>query len=220
MEMVPNTTQQLCRTEFDKQYTKDMLRNLVKRATALTKRYERFTPRRSTDTAEDRIHAAVMKFLDGARTWDPTRVDLSGFLLGVIASDLSSELRRSTLAPQISLDDRKRKREDDYTGEVCDESGVESRVPVENGWPVPLTAESPDAAWSLAMDYLRRRAGTDALVLALLGAYEEGVYLKRDVMRLLKWSPNRYKRAYERLLALADEADESVREAIAYALAN
>jgi hypothetical protein len=55
-----------------------------------------------------------MKLFEGARTWDPARVDLAGFLLGVIASDLTSELRRSALAPQISFEDRRRSREDDY----------------------------------------------------------------------------------------------------------
>lgn len=209
----------LWRTEFDRQYTRGMLRDLVKRATALTKRYERFTPRKSTDTVEDRIHAAVMKLLDGARTWDPTRVDLCGFLLGVIASDLTSELRRSKLAPQISLDDQNCTREDDYTGEPCDESDVEQRASNENRW-VPIAPDSPDGAWPVAMTHLRERAGTDARVLALLGAYEKGVFLRRDVLALLKWTPRMYKDAYQRLVLLADTADDGVRESIAYALAN
>lgn len=215
-----NTTQELWRSEFDKQYTKDTLRDLVKRATALTKRYERYTPRRSTDTTEDRIHAAVMKLLDGDRIWDPSRVDLCGFLLGVIASDLTSELRRSKMAPQISIHDARGSREDDYTGERCDDSGTESRASVENGWPVPLAVESVDDAWSLAMSYLHRRTGTDAHLLALLGAWEEGVLQKRDVMKLLNWSASTYKRAYQRLLALAADADENVREAITRAFSN
>ena len=95
-------SQQLWGTEFDKQFTKDMLRDLHKRATALIKRYERYSPRKSTDTTDDRVDTALMKLFEGARIWDPARVDLCGFLLGVIASDLTSELRRSALAPQIS----------------------------------------------------------------------------------------------------------------------
>ncbi len=201
----PDRPERLWWTEFEKQYTKDMLRDLVRRATALTRRYERFTTQRSTDTAMDRIHAAVVKLYEGARIWDQARVDLCGFLLGVIASDLASEVRRSKMAPQISLDDRKRKREDDYSGEPCDESGAESRMSVEDGWPVPLTEEeaSPDAAWCLAVNDLRKRAGPDALVLALLGAYEEHAYVKRDVMKLLTWSATTYERAYRRLSAVA-----------------
>ncbi len=204
LAMAPDATQKAWRTEFEKQYTDDMRRELVRRAVSLTKRYERFTPRRSTDTAMDRIHAAVAKLYDGARMWDHTRVDLCGFLAGVIASDLAHELRRSKVAPQTSLDDRNRTREDDYTGAACDESGAESRVSMEDGWPVPVTDESPDA-WCLAIAHLRQRAGTDALVLALLGAYEEGAYLRCDVMKLLKWSESTYKRAYRRLIALTDE---------------
>jgi len=215
-----DTAQQLCRTEFDKQYTKDMLRDLVKRTIALVKRYERFTPRRSTDTAEDRIHAAVMKFLDGARTWDPSRVDLCGFLLGVIASDLTSEMRRSKMAPMISLHARSRPREDDYTGELCEESSADARSSNENGWPSPLAPESVDEAWSLAMTHLHERANGDADVLALLGSYEDGVTQKREVMKRLGWSAAKYKRVYQRLLQLADALDPSVREAIAYAFVN
>ena len=214
METATDAAQQLCRTEFDKQYTKDMLRELSKRTIALTKRYERHTPRRSTDTSQDRIHTAVMKFFDGSRTWDPSRVDLCGFLLGVIASDLSSEMRRSKMAPLVPIDDRDLPREDDYTGEPCGESGAS----LESGY--PLVSASVDEAWSVAMSYLRKRAGTDARALALLGAWEEGVYQKREVMMLLRWSAATYKDAYQRLVKLANDAEDSVREAIAGAFAN
>ncbi len=85
-----------------------------------------------------------MKFLDGARIWDPTRVDLCGFLLGVIASDLTGEMRRSKTAPMVSMYARGRPREDDYTGEACEELCAESRTPVENGWPTsaPLATKT------------------------------------------------------------------------------
>ena len=65
METKPTASQQLWGTEFDKQFTKDMLRDLHKRATALIKRYERYTPRKSTDTTEDRVDTALMKLMDG-----------------------------------------------------------------------------------------------------------------------------------------------------------
>jgi hypothetical protein len=220
MEMEITASQQLWGTEFDKQYTKEMLLDLTKRATALTRRYERYTTRKSTDTAEDRIHTAVMKLMDGARTWDPTRVDLRGFLLGVIASDLTSELRRAKLVPLISSDDRRRAREDDYSGEVCDESGIECRASVEDGMPMPLVPESIDAAWAIAMEHFYATAGDDKLVVGLLGAWEQDVFLKREVMAHLKWSSRTYEKAYGRLMALANAADPSVREAILHVLAN
>ncbi len=220
--MTFDTTQPLWRTAFDEQYTRDMLRDLVKQTTALTKRYERFTPRKSTDTAEDRLHTAVMKLFDGARTWDPARVDLSGFLLGVVASALTSELRRAKKAPHVSIEDRGPKREDDYTGEPSEDSRADSQASIENEWTVPIAPEMKEAVWSIAMTNLRKQAAAagDAGVLALLGAYEEGAFQKRDVIALLKWTSAKYKRAYERLLLLADEIDPTVREAISYALAN
>jgi hypothetical protein len=214
MEMeINNTSQELWRNEYDRQLSEEMLCDLVKRATALNRRY---APRWSTDTAQDRINAAIVKLLDGARIWDPSRVDLSGFLLGVITSDLTSERRRSKMVPQVSLDE-KCNREDDYTGETCDDAIAGS---TENGWPVPLAAESTDAAWTLAMDHLRKRAGNDDKVLALIGAWEEGVHQKRDVMKLLNWSASTYKRVYRRLLELAEALDDDVRESIAHALTN
>jgi hypothetical protein len=213
-------SQQLWGTEFDKQFTKDMLRDLHKRATALIKRYERYTPRKSTDTTEDRVDTALMKLMDGSRIWDPSRVDLCGFLLGVIASDMTSELRRSALAPQISFDDRKRTPEDDYTGEPCDESDIECRASIEDGLHAPLAPDSVDAAWAVAMKHLYVLADDDKLVIGLLGAYEHGAYLKRDVITFRKWTARTYKEAYKRLVALAQDADPTVREAILYAFAN
>jgi hypothetical protein len=220
METKPTTSQRLWGTEFDKQYTTDMLTDLHKRAAALIKRYERYTPRKSTDTAEDRVNTAVMKLFDGARIWDPARVDLCGFLLGVIASDLTSELRRSALAPQISFEDRKRTREDDYTGEPCDDLSIECRASIEDGMPVPCAPESFEEAWAVAMKHLYALADGDKLVVGLLDAYEDGAYQKRDVIRLRKWSSRTYKTAYARLVALADTADPAIREAILYLFTN
>lgn len=217
-----DTTQPLWRAEFDKQYTKEMLCLLIKRATALIKRFDRFKSRKNTDTAEDRIHTAIVKLHDGTRAWDPSRVDLSGFLYGVVSSDLETEVRRAKKVPQVAIEDQKRTREDDYTGESCEESGAESRAPMEDGWHVPLVPESRHEAWYVAIKNLRERAAAagDAQVLALLGAYEEGITQKRDVLVLLKWSSTTYKRVYQRLLNLADSTDPTVREAIVDALAN
>ena len=220
--MVPDTTQPLWRTEFDKHYTKDILSDLVKQTTALAKRYERFTPRKSTDTAEDRVHTAIMKLFSGSRTWDPARVDLNGFLLGVVASDLTGELRRAKAVPHVSLEDRRPNREDDYSGEPCEQSRAETRASFENGWSVPVAPEAKEEAWLIAMTNLRKQAASagDAHVLALLGAYDEGVLQKRDVIALLNWTAATYRRVYQRLLIMADEMDPTVREAISYALSN
>lgn len=210
-----NTTQALWRTEYEKQFTKDMLRDLVKRTIALVKRYGRVA-RESTDTADDRIHTAMTKLLAGSRIWDPARVDLPGFLLGIIASDLTSQLERAKKAPQASFEGPARTQEDDYTGEPCDETAGAHG----SNEDVPFMTASVDEAWSVAMTHLRARSQTDNGVLALLDAYEEGVYVKRDVIAHLKWTPRTYKRAYERLVMLADVCDPSVRESIIYALDN
>ena len=93
---------------------------------------------------------------------------------------------------------------------------------MEDGCQVPLAPESRHEAWYVAMKNLHERAAAvaDAQALALLGAYEEGVTHKREVLVLLKWSSTKYKRVYQRLLDLADTMDPTVREAIVHALAN
>ncbi len=223
MEMIPNTSQQLWRTEFDKQYTPEMIRALNKETRELIKEYRGYGLR-SSDAAEDRIYGALVKLFDGSRTWPIANVDLKGFLIGVIASDLSAELVRHKRAPMVSLDRQRSPREDDYTGEVMDNFSIaRASTAVEGDWKVPLVCESTDEAWEFALTHLREMASkkkTDADALALLDAFEDGVFTKRDVMARLGWTAYRYRVAYERLAALANAADPDVRDAIRDALIN
>lgn len=222
MQMTADTPQQLWRTEFDKQYTREQIRALNKHARELLKCYRR-KGLQATDTVEDRIYGALAKLFDGSRVWDPTNVDLHGFLIGVIASDLSAELGRQKRVPMVSFDRPSVLREDSYTGEVMDLSNAAASASIEEGWKVPVVCESTDEAWELALASLREMANKrkrDADVIKLLDAFEAGVITKREVMTHLKWKPYRYRVAYERLAALANEADPDVRDAISEALVN
>lgn len=210
------TTQPLWRTEYEKQFTKEMLTDLVKRVISTVKRYGRYA-RQSTDTPEDRINSAIAKLWAGSRIWDPKRVDLCGFLHGVVTSDLSRQVARLEKATFVSLDAPPACREDDYTGESCEDDGGRAAGANEDG---PLMCESVDEAWSIAMTHLRERAATDRGVLALLDAYDDGVYIKRDVIDHLNWTASTYKRAYARLVMLADACDPWLRESIFHALKN
>lgn len=221
MEMIADTSQQLWRTEFDKQYTPERIRALNKHTRELIKEYRGFGLR-SSDTAEDRIYTALVKLFDGSRIWEPNNVDLHGFLIGVVASDLSAELRRHKCAPMVSFDRSYSPREDDYTGEVIDSSGGAS-MSMEAGWKVQIVAESKDEAWEFALAHLRVEASKKkkyADVLALLDAFEDGVLMKHAVMTRLGWTAYRYRIAYERLVELANTTEPDVREAIREALAN
>jgi hypothetical protein len=219
-----DTTQQLWRTEFDKQYTKELLTMLHKQTTALVKRYQQRTPLRGSDLGTmDRINTAVLKLHEGSRVWDPERVDLGNFLLGVISSDLTTELRRAKRFPMVSLDDEPTTEpEDDYTGEPIMDTRAASLSNTESGQVLFALPEhqSLDGVWNIAMPHLREGAAKDRDVLALLAAYEEGVYHRRDVMRLLGWNGNKYQRVYRRLLHIASKADEQVRDLIAETFAN
>jgi len=81
MQMTADTPQQLWRTEFDKQYTREQIRALNKHARELLKEYRR-KGLLATDTVEDRINGALAKLFDGSRVWDPTNVDLHGVATG------------------------------------------------------------------------------------------------------------------------------------------
>jgi len=218
--IVQDTPQQLWRTAYDEQHSPELMHRLFRHVKGLIKFYRRYGLR-STDTVEDRIHDALTKLFAGSRTWDPSRVDLFGFLAGVVTSDLSTEVERSKLARMISFDRPTDRREDDYSGEVIEEASNAYAEKLINGsYPVPLACESTDAAWELALAHLREYAGTEVDVLALLDAYDDGVVEKRDVMKHLRWSAYKYRRAYERLVQLASDAHPDVREAIRAGLVN
>lgn len=224
MEMIPTTPQQLWRTEFDNQYTLEAIRALNKHAAELIKEYRGYGLR-STQTAEDRISDALVKLFAEDRIWQPENVDLHGFLIGVIASDLSAELTRHRLAPMVSFDRPHVPREDDYTGEVIEyASRAAESASVESGWAVPIVCESTDGAWEFALTILRDMAAKKkrryADVLKLLDAYDDGFLTKRAVMAHLGWKPYRYRVAVERLAELADNTDPDVRAAIRNALVN
>lgn len=223
MDRTPDTSQQLWRTEFDTQYTPEQIRALNKHARQLIREYSGYGLR-SSDTVEDRIYSALVKLFDGSRTWVPTNVDLHGFLIGVIASDLSAELRRHYSAPMVSLERPYSRREDDYTGEATDDfSKAYGSTLIEGGWKVPIVCESTDEAWEFALARLRGMAGKKKKyrdVLALLDAFEDGFLTKRAVMEHLGWAAYRYRSAYERLVELASTIDPDVRDAIRDTLSN
>ncbi|MCW5801777.1 MAG: hypothetical protein KIT31_05275 [Deltaproteobacteria bacterium] len=206
------------RIEFDRQCTRDLLQRLDRRIDALVKRYQRSTPRDGADRSTmDRIHTAVVKLLDGSRVWDPTRVDLEGFVLGTIASELAAEMRRAKRFPEVSIEPMAAP-EDDYTGEPV--SDKNRAAPAR---PEPYASaehESIDGAWRIAMPHLRERAANELDVLALLNAYDEGTYQRGDVMHRLTWDSARYQRTYRRLRSIATAADEGVRDLILRGLAS
>lgn len=218
--MIQDTSQQLWRTAYDEQHTPEMMHRLFRHVKGLIRYYRRYGLR-STDSVEDRIHDALTKLFAGSRTWDPARVDLFGFLAGVVTSDLSAEMERGTIARIVSLDRRVASREDDYTGHVVEEASTAyAEKLITSNCPVPIACESKDAAWELALAHLRERSSAEADVLKLLDTYDEGIVEKRDVMKHLRWTAYKYRRAYERLVKLANHADPDVREAIRAGLTN
>ena len=201
--------QQLWRTQFDKQLTDEMMERVLKQTIALVRKVESKTPWRDLQTADDRLHSAIVKTLDGTKRWDPTRVDLEGHFLGAIASDLSHELERAHKFRSVPLD-----AENENADELEHETSEALRGARESKDEVPK-----EAWWSIAMAEFRRHAPDDTGVLAIIDAYGHGKLTRRDVIAHTRMSSRQYHAAYQRLVRIAEKIDDDVRDLIMQAIA-
>lgn len=209
MAAILNSPERLWRTQFDKQLTDAMMERVLKQAMILVRKVERRTPWRDPLTSDDRLHAAIMKTLDRQVTWDPKRVDLERFLLGVIASELSHDIGHAARFRHASLDDEDRDQEA-LEAATSDALAAERVVKVE----IPK-----EAWWSKVMAELRAHAHGDQPVLAILDAYDRGRLTRREVMAFTGLSSKQYHAAYQRLMRAAHKVNEDVRELIVQAIA-
>lgn len=170
---------------------------------------ERKTPWRDLQTPDDRLHTAIVKTLDGTKRWDPTRVDLEGHFLGAIASDVSHELERAVKFQHVALD-----AENQNVEELEHETSEALRAERESKDEVPK-----EAWWTIAMAEFRRHAPDDDGVLAIVDAYGHGKLTRRDVIAHTGMSSRKYHAAYQRLVRIAQNIDEDVRDLIIQAIA-
>ena len=201
--------QQLWRTQFDKQLTNDMMERVLKQTIALVRKVERRTPWRDAQTPDDRLHTAIVKTLDGTKRWDPTRVDLERHFLGAIASDVSHELERAVKFRHVALD-----AENQNVEELEHETSEALRGAREGKDEVPK-----EAWWSIAMAEFRRHAPDDTGVLAIIEAYGHDKLTRRDVMAHAGMSSRQYHAAYQRLVRIAQNIDDDIRDLIMQAIA-
>jgi hypothetical protein len=201
--------QQLWRTQFDRQLTDEMMERVLKQSIALVRIMERKTPWRDTQTVDDRLHAVIVKMLDGTLRWDPARVDLERYLLYAIAGEISHELERSERFPHASLDDENRDVEEleRAASEVLAGQRESKQEVPKAGW------------WTLAMAEFRKHAGGDAAVLAIVEAFGHGKLTRRDVITHTGMTPRQYHAAYQRLVRVAKKIDDDVRDLIMQAIA-
>jgi len=201
--------QRLWRTQFDGQLKDEMMERVVKQTSALIRKVESKTPWRDMQTPDDRLHAVIVKTLDGTLRWDPSRVDLAGFFLGAIAGEISHELERAQKRDYLSLDIEHASADqlERETSEAI-EAGRESKQEVPK-----------QAWWSIAMAEFRRVAGSDPGVLAIADAYGHGKLTRRDVIAHSGMSSRQYHAAYQRLVRVAQKIDDDVRNLIMQAIA-
>lgn len=198
----------LRRTDFDKQLTQEVMERVVKQTIALIADLEKKTPWRDQLGAEDRLHTAIVKTLEGTRKWEPERVDLGGHLFGAVRSDITAELQHRNSFRHISWEggpanDREALREEVELTLARDSETIHHARP----------------AWELAMSALRDAANGDPEVVALLGAYLGGAFTKREVMKHSKLKSRAYDRAYARLVELADTINDDQSDFILQAIA-
>lgn len=198
----------LRRTDFDTQLTQQVMERVIKQTIALVHEIERKTPWRDQLGADDRLHTAILKTLEGTRRWDPDRVNLGGHLFGIVSSDISSELKHAGKFRHVSVED-----------DAQDLESLRDEVEDALARTAPANDEVPCSPWSIAIHALRRLAGTERDVLALLDAYDAGAFEKREVMRVAKLKSRAYDRAFDRLVELAQRVDDDTRTIILQAIA-
>jgi hypothetical protein len=204
-----DTPERLWRTQFNKQLTNEMMERVLKQTISLVAKVQRRTRWKDLFTPDDRLHTAIVKTLDGSLRWDPDRVDLERFLLGSIAGDISHELRHAKNFPQVSLDDEDKNQEAlecETSDALAEERTSKNEVPKE-------------AWWSEVMAALRKVVGDDDKVLAILDAYEQRKFTRREVMAHTKLTSKQYHAAYQRLMRAAQQVDDDTRELIFQAIA-
>jgi hypothetical protein len=204
------TSQLLRRTDFDKQLTQDAMECVLKQTIQLVKHVERRTPWRDQLTPDDRLNTAILKTLDGTRVWDPERVNLIGHLFGIVRSDVSHDVEWSEKYEHRSLDDDEHQDLEALNDET--EDALARSAPTSDEIPT-------EPVWSLAIASLRRAADGNSAVLKILDAYDQGVFDTREIKRVSRLRTKAYETAYARLIELAAQIDEDIRDLILQAIA-
>jgi hypothetical protein len=206
-EMI-DTPERLWRTRFDTQMTKELSVRLIKQTIVLARRIERATPWRDRRGATERLNSAIEKTLSRERVWDPDRVDLAGFLYGVISNELSHEVEHAIAFPHASRDDRKVDRDElerDMSDALDQTRESKAEVPKE-------------AWWCEVMSKLRELVADDEGALLILHAYEHDHVDRRDVLAFTKMTSRRYHAAYKRLVRVAQNVDADTMALVTWAM--
>jgi hypothetical protein len=204
-----DSPQQLWRTQFDKQFDRQIVVQVIKQTTALIRNVQRQTPWRDLRGPDDRLNDAILKLLDGRITWEPDRVSLEAFLLWAISRDIEHEIRDAKKRPHVSVDN-------DYLNQDKLEEEASERLELER----TSKAEEPvGPCWAMFVSEMRKHAASDAGVLAIVDAYAQHAVTRADVMRMSGMSKAAYHAAYQRMIRYAKKIDPETLETIMQAIA-
>lgn len=158
--------------------------------------------------ARELVHDAYADTLCGDRTWDPRRVSAFDHLRGVIDSRISHEIRAarrytSLDAPPVANDN------DPHSNNVA--PALVDRL---------AGASSGDASSLLLAGHMvltcqeLRQATNDRDCLKVLRAWERGFVERDEVIELTELDPAAYGRARKRLLYLANDLPDELRQLV------
>jgi hypothetical protein len=193
----PDPSPAAARARFDAAFTQHMYRDLVRYARGNCCKRGRAA---YAISAEDVVHTAIEKTLDGTRTWDPARVDLAQHLRGVIASELGHAVWRIHAFPEVPVD-------------VVRDAGPVAAELARIAATERLARQADEEARAIALDRLRQAACGDVGVRTLLAAYETGARNRREVIASTGMTPHQYEAALWRLMKLVRKHAEGLREA-------
>jgi hypothetical protein len=204
-----DSPQQLWRTQFDKQHTDKLVERVLNQIAALVRQVERDTRWRDQLGPDDRLNTVYMKLLDGKLTWDPSRVNLEGFLLWAISREINHEVRHTIRFPHVSVDDETRNQ--DQLEEQASEALTAQRE--------SKREEPVEPCWILFLREMRKQAADDKGVMAIVDCYSKGVTTRAEIMKLTGMSKAAYHAAYQRMVRIAKKLDAELLETIVQAIA-
>jgi DNA-directed RNA polymerase specialized sigma24 family protein len=158
-------------------------------------------------SADDLLQEAVLRLLEGKRTWYPANVDLTGFLIGAVrsvASEWATHRARNKRKPEYAPLESERTKKDGEGNEISPFDTV--RAAGLNVEELAVEADIEADAKALADEIEREFASDDAASMVLLG-FQEGMK-GPEIQKEFGWTPTEYRTTVRRIQRRADKIME------------
>ena len=179
------------RQAFDAALTPEVLREITRHA---ERRAATLRGAAAWLSAEDLVHTAIVKTLDGSQRWKPEMRTLAEHLKGAIDGEISHARDHARDFPEVRID----------APDVDDAVAEEVAAAVARAPEAQAGVEHARAALFVAVG---ARARHDVAIRALLDAYERGAHTRREVIEVTGMTRREYAAAYARLRYVARKAE-------------